>query len=223
MKNFLLLLLGTIIFGYNANAQSASFRFEAKSQKIIISVDTAVQHFIRKQPGFKNLTPQQQEFYYYTNYSRINPRRFWDSAVKKVIDSFPDFKSDYSESLRKDLYASPALPLLSLNDTLVKMATWLATDNMKSGMPSHTSSKGEDFGTRFKNAGVITRCGGENLSWGNLSPLFALISLYIDKDLPQLGHRKALLNPLYTQIGVGAVPGPNDSYFYVQDFACDKP
>lgn len=202
------------------SAQSASFQFESKSQFVKHIVDPEVQRFNELQPGYYKLTSEQKEFYYYTNYSRVNPRRFWDSIVQGIVDDFPDFRSGYSESLKKDLYLISTLPLFDLNDSLVEMATWLANDNMQSGNPSHTSSDGQDFSSRFKKSGVTSFCGGENLAWGSLTPLFALISLYIDRGLPQLGHRKALLNPLYTQIGIAVVHGKKDDNFYVQDFAC---
>lgn len=218
-----ILLLSIFILCFIPNslfAQSASFRFQDKAQEIKVSPDKSVIAFNESQKAYKNLTDKQKEFYYFTNYSRKNPKRFWDSVVAKVIAEFPEFKSSYSESLKKDLYSRDSLPLLYLNDSLIQMANWLSNDNMKSGAPSHTASNGKGFAERFGASGVITKCAGENISWGNLSPLFALISLYIDKDLPQLGHRKALLNPLYTQIGVGVSAGTNNSFFYVQDFAC---
>lgn len=213
-------ILFFLLFQVRSLSQSASFQFESKSQNINITPDTSITVFNEEQKGYKKLNEMQKEFYYFTNYSRKNPKKFWDSVVAKVIAEFPEFKSSYSESLKKDLYASRPLPLLFLNDTLIQMATWLANDNMKSGSPGHTSSDGLSFADRVKKFNVTAKCAGENICWGNLSPLLALISLYIDKNLPQLGHRKALMNPLYTQIGIGVSAGSNNSFFYVQDFAC---
>jgi hypothetical protein len=49
----------------------------------------------------------------------------------------------------------------------------------------------------------------------------SLVLLYIDYGLPNLGHRKSLLNADYVETGVGVSPyGDTDSIFIVEDFAC---
>ena len=220
IKNILLLTLLLSLKIIPTTAQSATFSFENKSQEISISPDTVILNFCKKQASYKKLSTPQQQFYYYTNYSRKNPSKFWDSVVAPVLVKFPEFKCTYSESLKTDLYASPSLPLLLLNDTLTKMVELHALDMIKSGKTGHNSSDGRTFADRFKASGIATKCGGENISWGTLTPIFALISLYIDRDLPQLGHRKALLNQNYAQIGVAAIESNNMISYYVQDFAC---
>jgi len=40
--------------------------------------------------------------------------------------------------------------------------------------------------------------------------------------MPELGHRKALLNPDLTETGIGNSFYKDGSVFFVEDFACSK-
>jgi len=176
----------------------------------------------RDQLHFTDLTPQEQDFYYWVNYSRVDPHRFFDSVVKRVIDAYPQLKGENFETLHNDLANAGSLPLFILNPDLIKMAKGHAADIVShEAQPSHNSTNGDSFSDRFKQKN-LKNCGGENLSFGATDPVLLLVLLYLDINVPNLGHRKALLNPGFVETGIGAANYKNGSVFLVQDFSCSQ-
>jgi hypothetical protein len=151
------------------------------------------------QQAYQTLTEPGKEFFYWINYTRNNPKAFWDSVVSPILQTFPTLKSSYTESLKKDLYTQPPLPLLKLNSKLMGTALNHSQDiSTHHAKPGHISTDGRTFTDRIKAAG-IKYCGGENVSFGAVDPILSLVLLYIDYGIPTLGHRKALLNPDYLE------------------------
>lgn len=168
------------------------------------------------------LNPLEKDWFYWTNYSRSNPKRFWDSVVAPILNVYPDFRNAYTNSLKIDLYKSQSLPFVKPNKDLVKTSQSLASSlAAKKAAPSHTTSSGITFEERMKSIS-IKRCAGENISFGPFNTVLMLVLLYIDEGVPDLGHRKALLNPMFTEMGIGAELYPDSKYLIVQDFACDQ-
>lgn len=168
------------------------------------------------------LTPMQKEWFYWTNYSRNNPRRFWDSVVAPILNIYPDFRNSYTNSLKEDLYKASPLPFVKPNDDLAKTAQSLAGALAeKKANPSHTSPNGETFEDRMKLIRV-KKCAGENISFGPSNTVLMLVLLYIDEGVPGLGHRKTLLTPSFVEMGIGVGAYPQNKYMVVQDFACDQ-
>ena len=68
----------------------------------------------------------------------------------------------------------------------------------------------------------LKNCGGENISYGggDTDPLFMLIMLYLDINVSELGHRKALLSPAFLNTGIAIRNYSNGNTFLVEDFAC---
>jgi hypothetical protein len=175
----------------------------------------------RAEPFYSYLNSQEKEHYYWLNFSRTNPKLFWDSAIQPILNQFPDLKGENSNSLKQELSANNPLPRLILNKTLIGLAKNQASDNLMRGELSHTNSLGNRFDERLKDA-HIKRCAAENLVTGPPNMLFNLILLYLDIGLPELGHRKNLLNSAYLEIGIGSATKSGDPYFIVQDFACPQ-
>jgi len=185
-------------------------------------IDTRVRSWTDGQPNLHKLSLTEQDFYYWVNYSRANPRRFLDSVVIPITELYPQLKGEYFESLRKDLMATDSLPLLVLNAGLIGLAKNHAIDiTSHDAKPSHTSTNGDTFSDRFRKEN-LQKCGAENLSFGAGQPLFLLTLLYLDIDMPSLGHRKTLLNTQYRETGIGAENFKNGSIFLVEDFACGR-
>ena len=186
------------------------------------SLDRTVDTWNKNQPGFSSLTASEREFFYWVNYSRANLQRFFDSVVVPIVDLYPQLKGENFESLRKDLENPPAIKLLALNMDLEKMAKEHAVDIVRNeSRPSHNSTNGDSFADRFKQKG-LKNCGAENLSFGAGDPAFLLVLLYLDINVPDLGHRKTLLNPNYTDTGIGAETYKDGSIFIVEDFSCPQ-
>lgn len=184
------------------------------------SHDLTVNTWNKNQTGFSTLKTSEREFFYWINYSRVDLHRFFDSVVIPIVGIYPQLKGDNLESLRKDLEHTPSLKLLGLNLDLTKMAKEHALDIVKNGSkPSHNSTNGDSFAERFKQKN-LKNCGAENLSFGSGDAAFSLVLLYLDINVQDLGHRKTLLNPNYTETGIGAETYKDGSIFIVEDFAC---
>lgn len=216
-----LIFAALILYPILSFSQTKGIVLEARDIPKPTEFDTAILNGDGRQPVFATLKTSAQVFLYWTNYSRVNPKRFWDSVVQPILEAFPTLKSSYSESLKTDLYNSPALPAFKLNSTLIGTAQAHASDiGLKKGTPGHISSDGRTFVERIKEAG-IKNCAGENVSLGDVDPILSLVLLYIDYGIPTLGHRKSLLNGNYTETGIGVSPyGDTDNIFIVEDFSC---
>lgn len=176
--------------------------------------------FAKQQASYSELNAEAKEFYYYTNYLRHNPKQFWDSVANPILEAHPSLKGNDAKSLHEELFKLDSLPLFILNSSLIKLAKGHALDIAAlSSPPSHTSTNGTDFATRMKTAG-FNRCAGENLALGIKNIPVNLILLLLDIGLSDKGHRRALLNPRYEQIGLWVTGYNTDKIFLVQDFAC---
>jgi Cysteine-rich secretory protein family len=188
------------------------------------NIEQTVLKWNQSQVGFVNLSEKEQQVYYWVNYSRDNPATFFDSVVKPMVEVYPQLKGKNYESLESDLKSAQKLPLFSLNEDLAKMAAFHAIDiTSHNASPSHNSVNGETFADRFKRFN-LKNCGGENISngAGSADILFMLVLLYLDINVPDLGHRKSLLNPAFINTGVAVASYKNGNTFIVEDFACDQ-
>lgn len=184
------------------------------------SQDTMITAFLRKVPI--PLDRLQEEWFYWTNYVRINPRRSWDSLIAPVIKMYPSLYSRNSESLKAALFTSPHLSLLKPNKKLVQMASLMAEEMAeKNATLSHVSPGGVTFENRII-MNNIYGCAAENLSLGQSNVVLMLILLLIDEGVPNLGHRRSLLNPEFSEMGIGSSVYADGKALIVQDFACDQ-
>lgn len=185
--------------------------------------DAEVNRFTSSFPAFNGMAEGYKEWFYWTNYSRFKPKIFWDSVIVPILSIYPNLNTSYAATLKRDLYGSPALPMFKPNASLGRVAQQHANDlaTNATGSLSHSSTNGTTFQQRMSNA-RIERCAGENLSLGPFNPVLALILLYIDEGIRDVGHRKTLLNPAYTEMGIGINKLSGASVVVVQDFACNQ-
>lgn len=203
-------------------SQLSMIELEVKNVPEPAVPDSVVEGWNQSQSGYQNLPTQAKQLLYWTNYGRNNPEKFWDSIITPVLRLFPPLQVAEAESLRNDLIRVGPLPMFILNKKLVKSAQAHAVDIGKNNAaPSHNSTNGTDFGVRMNRAG-IRYCANENISISSQRILLSVILLYLDIHLPELGHRKTLLNPNLREIGVGSALYGKDQYFLVQDFACSQ-
>jgi len=219
VKPFLLCLFLFPLFGFS---QISTIWLKDKAVPTPTTIDSFVLVWNSHQSSYAKLSEQTKQWFYWTNYARKNPQLFWDSAVAPIVIAFPELSGKYSASLKEDLYKADPLPFFSLNPSLIKTAQSHATDiAVTNSKPSHNSSNGDDFVFRMRKAGII-HCAAENISLGNHSILLSLILLYLDIDLPALGHRKNLQNPNFSDLGIGVSVLRDGSFFSVQDFSCTQ-
>lgn len=184
------------------------------------SVDAWNQSF----PSYKQLTKEAREYLYWVNFCRSQPVKFWDSVIAPVLAQFPPLRTQEAVSLKADLYKVGSLPMFSLNESLINTAQSHAMDiTSKKARPSHESTNGAGFNSRMMQAG-IKYCAGENISLSSQGTLLAVILLYLDIGLPELGHRKSLLNPTFLETGIASAPTDKsrEEFFLVQDLACSQ-
>ena len=210
-----LLFIPSLVF-----CQLSMIELEVKPIPEPYGKDSAVEKWNLAQPGYRQLPRQAKEMLYWTNFCRHDPKKCWDSALAPVIKLYAELNKTEAKSLEMALIHTGTLPMFTLNPVLVRTAQLHATDIAEKGaMPGHNTTNGTEFGTRMRLAGIRT-CANENISLSSHSILLSVVLLYLDINLPGLGHRKALLDPNLREIGIGSALYGKDQYFLVQDFAC---
>lgn len=150
-----------------------------------------------------NLGKVEKEVLYYTNLLRSNPKKFSITYLKNYLDTVSkSYHSKNVRSLQRDLKKTPALPLLKFNKTLHDFAIQHATTTGKKGKVGHRSVKGKSYNNRIKPLFENFEYVGENIHYGSVDPLTIVIELLIDEGVPDLGHRKNLLDPSFNAAGV---------------------
>jgi len=186
-----------------------------------IARDQAIQQHLDKELAKSGLSTGEKEFFYWVNYMRKNPNQFYNDCVLPFLKQFPEANGKEAKSLEKDLKASAKLNLLSFALAASDAAKIHCADlTLKQNGIGHNSSDGKNFSTRMRLAG-ITKCAAENIYTGKNEPLLSLIMLLLDLGLEVPGHRKNLLTPWFSQMGVSIQTHRSmNRVVLVQIFAC---
>jgi uncharacterized protein YkwD len=220
VKHSLLLAIMFPLFSWAQHFSTSTIQL--KPMPDLPAKNNSIEQYLQSFPAYNTMSAEAKEWFYWTNYSRKNPRAFYDSIVVPVLKTFPNLQSSYVNSLRRDLYAASPLGFVRPSPLLGRVAQTHADElRSRKSSPSHTSPSGVTFQSRMMNANV-KNCAGENISYGPLNTVLALVFLYIDENIPDVGHRKTLMSPVYTEMGVGVSAYPDGSYMVVQDFSCDQ-
>jgi uncharacterized protein YkwD len=159
----------------------------------------------------------------YINEMRRDPKSFYDKYLEDYIRQKKSrFTDKYIRSLKKTMYESPSLPLFETNSQLEKTALLQMNYLARYGGNKLTHEQGSiSFADRMKNAGL--HCLAENLyATDNPDALEVVLDLLIDQNVPSLGHRHNLMNPVYTRIGLVNKTFPEGRTLVVMDFGCKK-
>lgn len=213
---FLLLLLG------NSRAQVSTVSLPVKPIPEPRLLNTNILNYCNSQPQYQSLSYESKMLFYYTNFSRTQPQLFWDSLVVPLLVLFPELKGKEAATTASIFQQNKSLPLFKLNTQLIACAKSHANDLAKhQALVSHQSSDGKSFADRIRLAG-IRHCANENIAMANQSVLLSLVLLYLDIGLKDPGHRKALLNPVLVEMGIGSANYDNDQVVMVQDMSCSQ-
>ena len=217
-------LLNLVLTIQTANAQGYS-------QKVLtdipfeptITIKKEIKERLERNPVFQNADRISQSFMYWVNYSRLFPKEFRDSALIPYLQQQPRLKGKYANSLLETPDKAIALPFLDPEQKLSKASLDHAKDIQRNGgSVSHRSSDGSSFGDRMRKVGY-RGCTAENISLGKDNwGLSSLLLLYLDINLPDLGHRKNLLNPNYSKMGVSSLQLDGDQTLIVQELGCEE-
>lgn len=138
-----------------------------------------------------------QEIIQLVNYVRQEPKLFLEEIALPYIQENALENSSYSKSLIRTLRSQRALPALNKNENLTKMAVDYALEAGKRGWTDHIRTE-----ARFKKYAPEIDITGENLQFGSMNAVVVVMDLLIDQDVRNLGHRKNILDPDFTEIGV---------------------
>lgn len=221
VKRFFITLFFIPLFTFSQDVGNAVLQddelpqFKMTNQKVF-------QFLQQSYPRYDSMPSLIKEWFYWTNYSRTEPKEFYDNVVRPLSTAIPALQTSNLKSLQRDLYKAEALPMLKPNDALSSVADQFVKEmTSKNAKPSHNSPSGSTFQTRMQSIS-IKGCAGENLSWGKPNTVLMLVLLYIDQGVSDLGHRKSLLNPLFTEMGVAYSMYKDGKFMVVQDFACNQ-
>ena len=102
--------------------------------------------------------------------------------------------------------AKAGLPPLKLNNQLLAAAQDHSNDMAQDDFFSHTGADGSSVGDRVRNSGYQYSTTGENIAAGQTTP-----AQVVEGWMNSPGHRANILNPNYTEIGVGYEYLQNDT------------
>jgi len=112
--------------------------------------------------------------------------------------------------------AQHGLGPLTYNEALAAAAQAHANDCQQRGWCSHVGSDGSDVKQRIIRAGYDPAGWAECWAW-NRTPQ-AAVDAWMDEVPPNDPHRRTLLSPWLTEIGLGVAEAPSWGYFFIADF-----
>lgn len=110
--------------------------------------------------------------------------------------------------IREILRKQKPLPPVSIDSMLQRAARDHADDIARTGVMGHIGSDGSDPMDRVKRYGSVSSL-AEAVTYGHMTPELIIASFLVDEGTPDRGHRKNLLNGLYTRAGIAAGSHPN--------------
>ncbi|MCA6362165.1 MAG: CAP domain-containing protein [Bacteroidetes bacterium] len=148
------------------------------------------------------------------NIARTQPKVFAQNYAQPFIDSAGK-KNSYTNSLLRTLRTMKPAAALLPDEALTKTAAAHAEKSGKAGTTGHSGKK-----ERFKKSGFSYW--GENCSYGYSDALDIVMQLLIDDGIKNLGHRKNILDPKFTHIGVAIRKHKRYNWNCVQNFGGRK-
>jgi uncharacterized protein YkwD len=113
-----------------------------------------------------------------------------------------------------------AVPL-RWNDRLAAVARAHSLDMLNRGYFAHEDPEGRSVAVRVKAAGMEWQTVGENIAiYESVSRAEAA---FMNEPRFSKNHRGNILNPDFTEVGIGIVPGPNGGVYITQDFYTSLP
>lgn len=108
------------------------------------------------------------------------------------------------------------LPPYQADETLTAVARTHAQDMAQRGYMSHVSPEGETYSDRLEDAEITPRWWGENIAL-SVHPADEAIPQTLARWMSDAPHRRNVLHPQHTRIGVGVAQTPEGWYVFVMD------
>lgn len=158
-------------------------------------------------------------------YSRlyVYPRlQYFDGTLFRFPDRTPTRTKEGIEAVRElylELLDTSPMPVFHPSPGMSKASKGHARYMKRTGDMSHEGQGG--MSERVSKYGEWVGGIAENLHWGTSNAHEAIMSLMIDDSVKNRGHRKNMLNPSYTKVGVGIEEHPRYRVSYVINYAND--
>lgn len=172
--------------------------------------------------GVSFLSEEEKQLIYYTNLVRINPRLFAETFLEQYIEEYDIKKDKEIKELIKELEFKAKMNILHPSLDLTNLARKHAKDMGTTGRTGHSSSDGKNFRERMEQIALVYDGINENCNYGTDKGLLIFMDLLIDRNVPNYGHRKNILDPAMKFIGVAIEPHKRWGYNCVQDFGGAK-
>jgi uncharacterized protein YkwD len=108
-----------------------------------------------------------------------------------------------------------ALPL-RWNDRLAAVARAHSLDMLNQGYFAHEDPQGRSVAGRVEAAGMVWQSVGENIAI--YTSVARAEAAFMSEPRFSKNHRANILNPGFSEVGIGIVPGPNGTLYITQDF-----
>jgi uncharacterized protein YkwD len=175
----------------------------------------------------------EKEIVYEINLFRSNPASYAINYIAPLKKYYKGKIIDYGKGVRIQthegvkavnecvsvLKKAKAQPLMHPNKALYLAARDHQQDQSKTGKTGHIGSDGSNVQKRIERYGKWDIRIAENIAYGNTTAREIVIALLIDDGVKNRGHRKNMLHPDFTLIGVATGKHPVYRSICVMDFA----
>ena len=179
------------------------------------------------------LTEEEKKVIFYMNLVRIDGTRFFNTYFQEFVDAHNKEMSRYSNynqlrvnrkdryyrGLEIDLKLIKNLSLFYPDESLTYVSQQHGKDMNRYNIAGHNSKDGRTVTDRISKY-YPNRSMAENLAFGFSKGLANVSMLLLDKNVPDLGHRKNMLNTTLglNIVGVSIQPHPAYRYSATIDF-----
>jgi uncharacterized protein YkwD len=105
---------------------------------------------------------------------------------------------------------------LRWNERLAAVARQHSLDMLRQKFFAHVDREGRSPGTRVRAAGIGWQAVGENIAI--YEQVAAAQAAFMNEPRFEHNHRSNILDPKYTDVGVGIVEAPDGRYYITQEF-----
>lgn len=179
------------------------------------------------------LSDEEKNMIFYMNLVRMDGEKFFNTYFQDFVKTHNERMKQYSNykelkvntydryyrGLAIDLKKVKNLGLFYPDETLTYVALQHGKDMNRKNIAGHQSSDGRSMQKRIS-AYYPNRAMAENLAFGFSKGLDNICMLLLDKGVPDLGHRKNILNSTHglNIVGVSIQPHPAYKYSATVDF-----
>ncbi len=175
--------------------------------------DAAVIEKANTASGAKYLSEDERMVIFFANLVRADGPLFARTVLSEYMSLKDIEQNEYTRTLVSDLQEIKDLPMLMPERDLYEESREYAIWSGKKGYEGHRKFKSR-FAPLLKKYNEV----GENIYYGPYTPFEIIAQLLIDEGVPDLGHRKNLLNPRFNSVGVAIKPHKEYEYNCVMGF-----